>query len=434
MPYELPKQTIVAKPGRMIQSRSGISLTIIIPSAHCIADCHAHIENGACAPLPLLWDKSWMIRGRSRKTINDWSTKGAFGTLYSLLNGETGPVQILATSAIGDRAARENDEAFGLDTLIGKSRLYAPSAPDSKVRDFYSFIVVQMMDMEYAHIAGLDGQTIYHNDESPWYFYARQSGVTEESKGKKILLPGENQKTFQKFGKQLRETTASAIANPLRLFPMYGYAPQRWKSSKTTPFDQTRICGPWDYPFSQVATGKNKGIFVGFRMYNPLGSQPLDPRLPYLHDNTLEGDCFYGQCEREGIPILVHCSPGGMTTHEIRYFIEHDSGKPSYSMQPSSSVESLSAAADATAVATDTENAAIRYFYDNYVHPKAWRKVLRNSQSSNSALRILAATSSSTVSKAPGSRKLLPSQKSSQTCTLICHVGTWEATRTFSLN
>jgi predicted TIM-barrel fold metal-dependent hydrolase len=233
-----------------------------------------------------------------------------------------------------------------------------------------------MMDMEYAHIAGLSGQTIYHEDESPWYFYARQSGVADESKGKKVLLPGENQKTFQKWEKQLTETTAAAIANPLRVFPMYGYAPQRWRSSKSTPLDPTKICGPWNYPFSQIATSKNKGLFVGFKMYNPLGSQPLDPRLPFLHDKSSDGDCFYARCEREGIPILVHCSPGGMTTHEIRYFVEHDSSKPAFLNPHLGSVESSSVPTDATAVAADPEETAIRYFYDNYVHPKAWRKVL----------------------------------------------------------
>jgi hypothetical protein len=58
MTYELPKQTVIAMPGRSIQSKSGISLTIIIPTPTCIVDGHSHIENGACAPLPLLWDKS----------------------------------------------------------------------------------------------------------------------------------------------------------------------------------------------------------------------------------------------------------------------------------------------------------------------------------------------------------------------------------------
>jgi predicted TIM-barrel fold metal-dependent hydrolase len=377
MLYEMPKQTIIAMPGRSIQTISGISLTIIIPSPQCVADGHSHIENGACAPLPLLWDKSWLIRGKTRKQIDDSSTKGLKGTLFSMLKGEAGPVQVMSTFDIGTRAVNDNKNAFAVDTLIGKSKLYGSPIPDSKARDFYSFLIILMMDMEYAHIAGLYGQTIYHEDESPWYYYERKSGLLEENKGKKILLPGENQLTFAKFAKQLRETSDAAKTNPLRLFPMYFYAPQRWKDSKSTPFDRKRICGSWDYPFSQIATLKNKGIFLGFKMYNPLGSQPLDPRLPYLHDKTLEGDCFYARCEREGIPIMAHCSPGGMTTHELKYFMDHDSGRSPYQSQSQYSVSISAAPVDASTVAVDTEEMAIRHFYDNYVHPKAWRNVLQ---------------------------------------------------------
>ena len=368
MPYELPKQTIIAKPGRSIQTKSGISLTIIIPTPRCILDGHSHIENGACAPLPLLWDKLPFKPKLQRDTID---------SLSLALKRSTGRVQTKSTFDIGVLAVEDNEKAFAVDTVIGKTKLYGSPQDDSKIRDFYSLLVILMMDMEYAHIAGLYGQTIYHDDEQIWYFYERQSGLQEENKGKKVLLPGENQLTFSNWAKQLRETIEAAKANPLKLLPMYFYAPQRWKESKNVSYSRKKVSGPWDYPFSQVATVKNKGIFPGFKMYTPLGSQPLDPRLPYLHDKSLEGDCFYTRCEREGIPIMAHCSPGGMTTHELKYFMEHDSGHSNYQNQPQYSVQKSVAPADATTVAVDNEEMAIRHFYDNYVHPKAWRKVLQ---------------------------------------------------------
>lgn len=374
MTQTTPEQTVIAMPGKGIKSKTGTKLTIVNPLPRCIADCHAHIENGACAPLPLLWDKSWLIRGQTRKQIDDSSTKGIKGTLFSLLKGDAGPVQVLSTFNIGGRAINDNENAFAPDTIIGKSELYALKSLNLPGRDFYSFLVIQMMDMEYGHIAGYDGQTIYHEDESPWYYYERQSGVMKESEGKKVLLPGENQKTFQKFEKQLLETINAAKANPLRLFPMYFYAPQRWNAPKTTKYDSKKIRGSWDYPFSQIVTIRNKGIFLGFKMYNPLGSQPLDPRLPYLHDKSLEGDCFYARCERDGIPIMAHCSAGGMTTHELRYFMENASGRSGYDKTVDSGSDSF--AADAVKVTENTEEMAIHYFYDNYVHPKTWRKVL----------------------------------------------------------
>lgn len=377
MPDELPKQTVIARPGRSIQLKTGMSFTIIIPVPRCIVDGHAHMENGACAPLPLLWDKSWLIRGKTRKQIDESATKGLKGTLFSILKGAAGTVQVMSTFNIGNRAVTENENTFAIGSLIGKSKLYGSPHDGSSARDFNSFIVILMMDMERAHIAGLLGQTIYHDDEPTWYYYERQSGLLQENKGKKVLLLGENQLTFIDWAKQLRETIESVKANPLTIFPMFFYAPQRWLGSKNTPYNRKRITGSWDYPFSLIATVKNSGIFPGFKMYTPLGHQPLDPRLPFLHDSSRDGDCFYDRCERESIPIMVHCSPGGMTTHELKYFMEHDSGRTMYQNQPGNSSEQSNALRDATTVEIDNEEIAVQYFYDNYVHPKAWRKVLQ---------------------------------------------------------
>jgi hypothetical protein len=62
MAYDPPKRTVVIKPDQKIALKSGEHLTIVISNPRCIADAHAHIENGACAPLPLIWDKSGLIR------------------------------------------------------------------------------------------------------------------------------------------------------------------------------------------------------------------------------------------------------------------------------------------------------------------------------------------------------------------------------------
>lgn len=376
MPDEVPKQTIISLPGRSLQLKTGTYFSIITPVPRCIVDAHSHMENGACAPLPLLWDKSWLIRGQTRSVIDEISTKGETGLLFFLMNGEAGTVQVMSTFDIGNRAVTDNEKTFDADSLIGNSKLYRSPYQGSKTRDFYSFLVILMMDMEYAHIAGLYGQTIYHEELPTWFYYDRQSGLLPENKGNKITLIEENELTFQKWSKQYLQTVEATRENPLRIFPMYFYAPQRWNCSKNTPLNQKNVSGPWDYPFSLIATVKNRGIFLGFKMYNPLGNQPLDSRLPYLHDLSLEGDCFYASCERDGIPIMAHCSPGGMTTHELKYFMEHDTGRTMYQNQPAHSSEHSIAQQDATTVEIDNEEIAIKYFYDNYVHPKAWRKVL----------------------------------------------------------
>jgi hypothetical protein len=40
----------------------------------------------------------------------------------------------------------------------------------------------------------------------------------------------------------------------------------------------------WDEPFLNIATKKNKGIFIGMKMYPPLGYKPNDfERMPDLN-------------------------------------------------------------------------------------------------------------------------------------------------------
>ena len=286
---------VIAMPGNSVSWVSGENFTLIIPSPRCFVDSHSHIENGACAPLPLIWGKTDPAPHFQRKWLD---------RLAKIIMSSTGHLQVKSTTEIGNCAVTAINDTFGLKSEIGQSDHYKNS-------DLFTMMVIQMMDMEYAHIAGFNGQTIYHEDETPWYYYERQSGSVPENKGKKVLLPGENQKTFSKWEKQLSETIDALKAHPLRLIPMYHYDPRRWNNSKTSKTDENFQFGPWDYPFSEITTKTSKGPFIGFKMYPSLGYQPIDKRLPYLHTLS-EGDCFYGRCMREAIPILVHCSPGGM--------------------------------------------------------------------------------------------------------------------------
>ena len=350
------KNAVIAMPGNSVSSVSGDNFTLVIPSPRCFVDSHSHIENGACAPLPLIWGKTDPAPHFQRKWID---------RLAKIIMSSTGHLQVKSTTEIGNCAVTAINDTFGLKSELGLSDLYKNS-------DLFTLLVIQMMDMEYSHIAGFEGQTIYHEDEMPWYYYERQSGSVPENKGKKVLLPGENEKTFSVWKKQLDETITAIKSNPFRLIGMYHYDPRRWNWPQTQKYDNLRITGSWNKPFDHIATKTKKGLFAGFKMYPSLGYKPLDERLPYMH-SLKEGDCFYGRCMREAIPILVHCSPGGMTTHELPYYQEFDAGKPAHS----SSAHDSTAPADITAVSPDSTKAAEHHFYENYVHPAAWRKVLR---------------------------------------------------------
>lgn len=343
------EKTVIINPGQKILGKTGEKLVIIVRSPRCIVDGHSHIENGACAPLPLIWDKVPLKPHLERKTLD---------ALAKVVKRSAGKLQVKSTAEIGNQAAQELDLAFGLKSAIGSSDFY-------KNCDVFSLTVIQMMDMEYAWLGGFDGLTIYFEDEDIWYFYERKNARDPKEKWKKVLLPGENQKTFSKWESQLAATIEALKNSPLRLFGMYHYDPRRWNNSKSFPLPANFKKGPWNYPFDEIISATGRGLFIGFKMYPPLGYMPLDPRLPFLHDSLKDGDSFFARCEREGIPILAHCSPGGMSTHELELFMQYD-GK-------SSNPATDEAMPKETAKRLLTPEG---YFWTKYVHPKAWREVL----------------------------------------------------------
>jgi predicted TIM-barrel fold metal-dependent hydrolase len=246
------------------------------------------------------------------------------------------------------------------------------------------------MDMDFAYIAGFppESSRIYHEGVIPHasgtgaplslnygnptsvpppatnmdgvYCYERKDGTAPENKGTFIDVSNEKPNhvwVFQHYKKQYDSTIEAIKKNPWTLIPMFHYDPRRWCQNSGGNFDKDNwSTGPWDLPFKFIATAKNAGVFIGFKMYPPLGYKPLDKRLPNLEK-------FYAHCEKEGIPILAHCSPGGMCTHEAKYYYQLD--KADLSKQPERLVS----------VSYDPCT-PLGYFYDNYVHPQNWRSVL----------------------------------------------------------
>ena len=113
-------KTVVWQPGKSIRGKSGQKLIVIIPTPRCVVDSHMHIENGACTPLPLLWDKNELIRGWKRKTIDFLGEK--VGHFIGL--GEGGKLQVMSTVSIADCAVRDNDLTFSPDGLIMSSDFF----------------------------------------------------------------------------------------------------------------------------------------------------------------------------------------------------------------------------------------------------------------------------------------------------------------------
>jgi len=342
-----------------------------------------HIQSGNCTPLPIMWIK---IPGLTklepgRDSVNTLS-EGALGKGGHTLSSSTVEIADKAIAALNAFLDLRREEK----ALNCYRNLYA-GTPEPPLACMFAMT----MDMEYAHIAGYDGQTIYHVDyeKKLYFYYKRESGVAKESAGKKVLLNREEFKQFNTWKRQIHDSKTAALKNPWRLLLLYHYDPRRWNywnredvisnkllllsnttSLKTQPepegFAVTDLSkGTWNNPFKEIAgrTEKNKpGIFVGFKMYTTQGYMPLDEKCGSLA-------LFYKKCQEEQIPIVTHCSPGGNTIPEMKYYKEYLFGKRSNSTTGGDT--------DATQVSIDNREGAEEYFRDNFVHPRAWRKALR---------------------------------------------------------
>jgi len=335
-----------------------------------------HIQSNQCAPKPL--------QDNQLKRLQILKVAPHLGPVVGgiFLGGKT-------ETEICKIAIDENRKTYGQtiestgfgyyqNTTFASDATRNSSTPRQPQEDVFTIMVSQMMDMEYAHIAGYEGQKIYHEENKEVFYYKRQSGMQPENKGKKVLAK-KGASSLRVWIKQFESTRTSIITNPWQLMVMYKYEPRRWHSNTGKVPDVFYNSGGWDYPFKEVATFLKPGIFCGFKMYPPLGFQPLDPHLPHLWKySASKSECFFGKCETEQIPILSHCSPGGMTTHEIMFYREFYTRQlNTFSVSgPSSTTPETAPDASAYHQDVDTTEEAEQWFYDNFVHPSAWRKVL----------------------------------------------------------
>ncbi|MBN1603014.1 MAG: hypothetical protein JW915_15500 [Chitinispirillaceae bacterium] len=383
---------------------------------HCIVDCHMHIQSNKCAPKPLQDNQL------KRISIVENATNiiPVAGGLW--LGGkneiEIGKIAIKENNTTYSQTFESTEFGYEKDTTFSADATKSSNVPQQKKEKVFTIMVAQMMDMEYAHIAGYEGQKIYHEKDGEVFYYKREFGNLPEKKGKKVD-GAKSAKDLKSWLYQYADTRKALIDHQWNLMVMYKYEPRRWRDITGKNVDTKMASGPWDYPFQEVATSKKSGLFCGFKMYPPLGFQPLDPNLPHLWNYTSSKDeCFFGRCELENIPILSHCSPGGMTTHELGFYMDFfnkrrpDKVPSSPKTVTMSDVPRMSAPSDVTNVATphiygssqpisnpkevepvqqsdaQTSSAAAdgtrvkitidteKWFYENVVHPRNWRKVL----------------------------------------------------------
>lgn len=174
--------------------------------------------------------------------------------------------------------------------------------------------------------------------EGFYYFWARKSQLDDtditfleqfnaqgdHEKREPIWLHAQEMDLFVDWPAQKEDTLAAAIKNPFRYMPMYHYEPRRWSALDNDKQPETDRYDPvlnWEEPFSDIATPGKAGAFVGFKMYTALGYKPLDQKL----EKTLNK--FYDRCQNEEIPIMCHCSPSGMFSHDRELYFMRESGE-----------------------------------------------------------------------------------------------------------
>lgn len=376
-----------------------------IPQLHatCIIDGHMHINSGACAPLPLLYKKGVIFEN----TLSEIVSRDALEALTALMYRKGVGLQKRTTQGLGKVAAGVNENSYkgysqSTDLFLNWLKKKKNEGPEAQL---FTPMVVAMMDMEYAHIAGYAGEKIYrgnekklririmpigtpinNEEEKALYFFwrgcAKKIEQSEENGDFPVNIIHEYDKSegmkLVKWKKQVKQTKDSAVAFPFRELPLYFYEPRRWRCPSGTIMPKTMDYGAWDEPFKEVATRTNPGIFAGFKMYPPLGCKPFDELCEYLPE-------FYERCEREKIPILTHCSPGGMCTHDWNFYQEFDKCHAGMRQEANLKREKKLAGIlggkrrDVVTEHYEEESTAfeLSYFYYNYVHPDQWRKVLK---------------------------------------------------------
>lgn len=378
-------------------------------SASCIVDGHMHINSGACAPLPLLYGKveskaagadvSGVPIVQTRESLE--TTMKAFGFIDGI------NMQRLSTEEMGKRIGNINLATYyAMEDSTKFGRENPPFAQVDRKgnivvseKQIASPMIIMSMDMERAHIGGYEGSLIYHGEEKGLFYYKRLSGKLPEEKGKRVSLAHEWDKSrglkLHQWERQSRETINAAKFHPFHEIPLYFYDPRRWNRNQDevipSKIKHNLEYGRWNDPFGQVASKSRPGVFIGFKMYPSLGHKPLDELCEYLPE-------YYHQCQNERIPILTHCSPGGMTTHEIDFYKEFDEANEAHRNQMKliqSQKLLLLRNSGNQPVFTTSQPFVLKpvqqtssqeqliwdpksYFFENYVSPKAWEPVLEN--------------------------------------------------------
>jgi len=376
--------------------------TWILPRLPAYFDAHMHIQSSRSAPLPLVWDKIPVSIKPSWDTMESWPMANIAGSNFVKIG-------MLPTDKVGDAAINDLKMAISPYALGPLADIYQWEAD--------RVITPLMMDMEYGHVRGYEGVPIYENDsEGNVFFCPDPTNLKIREKVNKI-----DALKLESFDTQIVRTKNAALNHSWKLLPYLHYDPRRWKYGQRTATDfRSQFCSSIFYKNakpsqawkswsqsadlkSQLALAPMRWVvgestpggelnipFIGVKMYSSLGYRPDDfHRLPNLYE-------LYGYCQKEGIPIMNHCTDEGMYTHQrLHYyrFLRNDPGfKKNAALetlieqgkQLENQLTSLNNAMGIEGISTAiginqnaTEKASTEWFKRHFIHPSAWEDVAK---------------------------------------------------------
>lgn len=299
-------------------------------------DVHAHVQSTDCCPGPLK-------RGRSFK---EYLKLG-----LQIIPGFAGTPGLLSPNSTEKNAVALMKKS---EEVLNDKKLELMGPVDKRRR-----LVVNMpMDMDFGHWGGYEGKKIYEKDENGYW----ENGV----EGRKPLRKRKYEKVID-YPVQLNGIQKPFITENGNFVSFFHYDPRRWSFKK---YNQAQFVGQWDDPFSFMLQVKNdeeiksalmkykmdknylnihKFAGIGFKMYTALGYRPDDLLLPDLSK-------FYQKCSQPdlAIPIICHCSRGGLLTHEWSHYYKKQSP------------------------AIELEKHEIKEWYaQEFISPFAWERVLK---------------------------------------------------------
>jgi predicted TIM-barrel fold metal-dependent hydrolase len=185
-------------------------------------------------------------------------------------------------------------------------------------------------------------------------FWVEQDEKTGKRSREVVWLDPQEVNMFVAWQMQLKHISLSSVKQPWQIMPLLHYEPRRWAKGGT------------DYQ-SLPATKSQAGMFLGMKMYPPLGYKPSDwDRIKGLAE-------YYSYCEANEIPVMTHCSPEGMFSHERPQFLHND-----IRTNHAGEYEALKAAYDKEQKQKRYKQSWEDFYFSfNYVSPSAWEPVLR---------------------------------------------------------